>query len=173
MDRTSSRKAFAQFYAEHHNWLCSLLRRRLGNSMDAADLAHDIYLHMFRKGQLPQACDSRRHLTRMARCKLIDLYRRRTLESDYLGELSQREEPHTASEETRALASEALEQLSSTLSRQPVKARQALLLHRLEGKAYRDIATELNVSVSSVEKYLAAVLKSCRQAACDTRSESN
>lgn len=171
MDSASSRQAFAQFYAEHHKWLCSLLRRRLGNSMDAADLAHDIYLHMFRKGHLPQACDSRRHLSHIARCKLIDLYRRRTLESGYLGELSQREELQTVSEETRALASEALEQLSSALSRQPAKARQALL-HRLEGKAYRDIAAELNVSVSSVEKYLAAVLKCCRQATCDALSES-
>ncbi|WXL25992.1 sigma-70 family RNA polymerase sigma factor [Ectopseudomonas mendocina] len=157
-------QAFERFYADHHHWLCNLLRRKLGNSMDAADIAHDVYLHMFRKGHIPDTCDCRRHLTRVAQCKVIDLYRRRSLESGYLGELSLREEPATVSEESRALVCEALNQVESALRRQPAKARQALLLNRIEGKAYREIADELKVSVSSVEKYVAAVQKTCRQA---------
>ena len=40
----------------------------------------------------------------------------------------------------------------------------ALLLCKLDGMAYRDIAAELGVSVSSVEKYIAAGLLACYQA---------
>jgi DNA-directed RNA polymerase specialized sigma24 family protein len=48
--------------------------------------------------------------------------------------------------------------------RLPAKARQALLLCKLDGMSYRDIAAELQVSVSSVEKYIAAGLLACYQA---------
>ena len=46
----------------------------------------------------------------------------------------------------------------------PARARQALLLCKLDGLSYRDIAAELQVSVSSVEKYIAAGLLACYQA---------
>jgi RNA polymerase sigma-70 factor (ECF subfamily) len=43
----------------------------------------------------------------------------------------------------------------------------ALLLCKLDGLSYRDIAERLNVSVSSVEKYVAAALLACYQALYD------
>ncbi|MCH1999596.1 RNA polymerase subunit sigma, partial [Achromobacter xylosoxidans] len=33
-----------QIYREHHGWLSAWLRKKLGNSFDAADLAHDTFL---------------------------------------------------------------------------------------------------------------------------------
>lgn len=42
--------------------------------------------------------------------------------------------------------------------------RTALLLCKIDGMNYRDIAAQLKVSVSSVEKYIAAGLLSCHQA---------
>ena len=45
----ASKQQFEKLYVDHHRWLCSLLRRRLGNSADAADLAHDIYLNLIKK----------------------------------------------------------------------------------------------------------------------------
>ena len=46
----------------------------------------------------------------------------------------------------------------------PLKCRQAFLLHRNSGLSYSDIALELDVSVSSVEKYILQALKHCRAA---------
>ena len=43
----------------------------------------------------------------------------------------------------------------------------ALLLCKLDGLSYRDIAERLNVSLSSVEKYVAAALLACYQALYD------
>jgi RNA polymerase sigma-70 factor (ECF subfamily) len=56
------------------------------------------------------------------------------------------------SEEERALVLEALAEIDAVLHRLPAKARTALLLCKLDGMSYRDIAAELQVSVSSVEK---------------------
>ncbi|ARU04604.1 RNA polymerase subunit sigma [Comamonas serinivorans] len=148
-------------YTDHHGWLRGLLRRKLGNAFDAADLAHDVYLQLMRTGRVPPAGESRRHLTQIANGLVIDLYRRRQIEMAYLEALALLPEPVAPSEETRALAVEALIEIDAALQSLPAKARQALLMNRLEGLAYRDIATALRVSVSSVEKYIAAGLLAC------------
>jgi RNA polymerase sigma-70 factor (ECF subfamily) len=151
-------------YADHHGWLRGLLRRKLGNAFDAADLAHDVYLHLIHTGRLPPAGESRRHLTQIANGLVIDLYRRRRIEAAYLDALARLPEPMAPSEEARALAVEALVQIDAALQGLPAKARQALLMSRLDGLAYRDIAAALGVSVSSVEKYIAAGLLACYRA---------
>ena len=94
--------------------------------------------------------ESRRHLTRIANGMVIDLYRRRQIEAAYLEVLVQ--------------VPEALAEIDAVLHLLPSKARQALLLCKLDGMSYRDIAAELQVSVSSVEKYIAAGLLACYQA---------
>lgn len=148
-------------YADHHGWLRNLLRRKLGNAFDAADLAHDVYLRVMKTGRVPPANEPRRHLAQIANGLVIDLFRRRQIETAYLDMLAQLPEPQVPSEETRALALEALFEIDAALHNLPAKARKAMLLCKLEGMAYRDIATELNVSVSSVEKYIASGLQAC------------
>jgi RNA polymerase sigma factor (sigma-70 family) len=157
----ASKRQFEKLYIDHHRWLCSLLRRKLGNSLDAADLAHDIYLNLIKKGCVPSIEDSRCHLTQIAKGMVIDLYRRRHREARHLESLMQQAEPLVPSEEERALAAEALVQIDDALQAKPSKAREALLLCKLHGMGHRDIAAELNVSVSSVEKYIAAGLRAC------------
>lgn len=148
-------------YVEHHRWLYNLLRRMLGNSCDAADLAHDVYLRLLRRGSVPAAEVSRCYLTQVAKGLVIDLYRRRQHEAGHLERLRQQQEVLAPSEETRALGRECLAQVDAALHAQPRKAREALLLHRLNGMGHRDIASHLQVSVSSVEKYIACGLRAC------------
>ncbi|WP_341644375.1 sigma-70 family RNA polymerase sigma factor [Thauera sp. SDU_THAU2] len=151
-------------YTDHHGWLRGLLRRKLGNAFDAADLAHDVHLQLLRTGRVPPSDQSRRHLTRIANGLVIDLYRRRQIEAAYLEALALLPEPLAPSEEDRALAIETLVEIDAALHGLPAKARRALLLCKLDGMSYRDIAAELQVSVSSVEKYIAAGLLACYQA---------
>lgn len=164
--RTVDKGSFAlkqqmeRLYLDHHKWLTSLLRRKLGNSTDAADLMHDVYLKLIGKGRVPTAAECRCHLTQIAKGMVVDLHRRRRLEASHLETLKDQHEPLAPSEETRALAAESLARIDSILRDQP-RAREALLLHRLEGMGHRDIATQLNVSVSSVEKYIASGVRAC------------
>jgi RNA polymerase sigma-70 factor (ECF subfamily) len=151
-------------YSDHHGWLRGWLGRRLGNTFDAADIAHDTNVRILTTGHTPDPTQSRRHLARIANGLLIDLYRRRRIETAYLQTLAGLPEPQIPSEETRALIMEALVEIDTILHRLPEKARRALLMCKLDGMAYRDIARELKVSVSSVEKYIASALLACYQA---------
>lgn len=151
-------------YAEHHGWLRGWLRRKLGNAPDAADLAHDTYLRILSTGRVPQAGEARQHLAQIANGLVIDLYRHRQIEAAYLDAIALLPEPQAPSEEERALVIEALVEIDTILHALPARARTALLLCRLDGLSYREIATQLAVSVSSVEKYMATALLACAQA---------
>lgn len=158
------RQGIESLYAEHHGWLRSWLRRRLGDAWDAADLAHDTYLRILHTGRLPEPHQSRQHLAQIARCLVIDLHRRRQIEAAYLETIVHLPRPQAPSEEARALVIEALVEIDAILNQLPAKAREALLLCKLDGLPYSDIATRLGVSVSSVKKYIAAALLACYQA---------
>lgn len=64
----------------------------------------------------------------------------------------------------RALWRQRFELVKDSIRDLPPRCRQALLLHRIHGWTYNEIADELGVSTAMVKKYLATALLHCRQA---------
>ncbi|PCI63480.1 MAG: hypothetical protein COB35_00040 [Gammaproteobacteria bacterium] len=62
---------------------------------------------------------------------------------------------------------------SKVLSSLPEKNRRAILLRKLYCLSHKEIAKKMNVSVSSVEKYIATGLKQCKQSLCAQGYEVN
>jgi RNA polymerase sigma-70 factor (ECF subfamily) len=56
---------------------------------------------------------------------------------------------------------ESLVRIDAMLDGLPSKARSAFLLSRLDGLGYAEIAQRLDVSLSSVEKYMATAIRHC------------
>lgn len=154
----------ASLYIDHHRWLQQWLRRRLGNAFDAADIAHDTYVRLMVAQNTPPIQEPRRYLCRIANGLAIDLVRRRQIEAAYLDALAARPSAFMPSEEERAIAVQALLEVDAMISKLSHNARTALLMLRLEGKSYREIAEALQVSVSSVEKYIASAMATCLRA---------
>lgn len=148
-------------YQEHRSWLSLFIQRRLSCPETTADLVQDTYLRLLVRGKLPEQKDSRRYLTHIAKGLVIDLYRRRNIEAAYLELLEQEPDKTSGSPESQLIVVEALVEVDALLHRLPNKARQALLMRQLEGMSYKQIALELDVSISSVEKYVAKALQGC------------
>lgn len=55
----------------------------------------------------------------------------------------------------------------------PPKCRSVLVLRMIDGLSHRDIAERLGITVSTVEKHLAAGLRICRQQLCTTSDSSS
>lgn len=157
-------------YQEHASWLTAYISRRLGCPETTAELVQDTYLRLIIRGELPTQQESRRYLTHIAKGLVVDLFRRRRVETAYLELLVQQPQAQVGSPEEQNLVIEALVEIDSLLKRLPNNARQALLMRQLEGKSYKQIAVELNVSVSSVEKYVAKALQSCMLTMLDEAS---
>nr|WP_191295098.1 sigma-70 family RNA polymerase sigma factor [Achromobacter xylosoxidans] len=148
-------------YRDHHGWLAGWLRRRLGCAHDAADLSHDTYERLLNSGRLPEAGQARAFLTQIAKGLVVDLYRRRALESAYLDALASLPEAHMPSAEARALALETLMAVDAALDALPARARQVFILSRFEGRTYSDIAQSLGVSVALVRKHMLRAAQAC------------
>lgn len=157
----------AAMYKEHHGWLSSFITRRVSCPDAGADLAQDTYLRLITSGKLPEHEDSRRYLTHIAKGLVVDLYRRRRIEAAYLEHLKLGPELVSSAPETRLQMIEALVEIDALLHRLPNKVKQALLLRQLEGLSYKEIAACLQVSISSVEKYVAQALQACMLAALE------
>lgn len=160
--------AVASLYVQHHSWLQTFLRRRLGNSHDAADLAHDTFErilaapdHLTEKQAAWQLDEPRAYLAVIAKRLVSNLFRRRSLEQAYMDALLRMPEPHAPSEEQRAIILESLQCIDAMLDTLPDKTRAAFLMAQLEGTAYADIAARLAVSERTVKRYVAQGLARC------------
>ena len=156
----------ADLYASHHGWLRGWLRKKLGCSEQAADLAQDTFLRLLgRPPALEELREPRAYLTTMAHGLMVNHLRRQDLERAYLQALAAQPEALAPSPEERALLLETLLAIDALLDGLPSKARQAFLLSQLDGLRYAEIAEHLGVSLSMVKKYMMQAMLHCMQAA--------
>lgn len=163
MPTDASLQPLDALYRNHHGWLQGWLRRRLGDRERAADIAQDTFLRLLVTRRLPEQGEGRRYLTQIARNLIIDQWRRQRIEQAYLESLAALPEPETPSLETRAMVIETLIQIDAMLDGMPAKVREAFLLSQFEGLTYPQIAERLEVSVSSVQKYMLRAIAACYQ----------
>lgn len=154
-------------YRDHGSWLRGWLRQRLGDRERAADLAHDTFVRLIASTIASPLREPRNYLATVAKRVMVDHLRRRSLEQAYLQALAREPELVQASPEERLLLLETLVQLDAMLDGLNHKVRQALFLAHLEGLPYADIAQRLQVSVSSVTKYIAKATEQCLLFALD------
>lgn len=152
-------------YADHHRWLHSWLRRKLGGADDAAaDLAHDTFVRVLaaqRAGSVGVLREARAYLTTVARRLLINQVRQQALERAWLETIALLPEPAAPSEEQRAIVLETLQRLDTMLDELPAPVREAFLLVQLDGCTHAQAARMLKVTERSIRRYLAQALTRC------------
>lgn len=153
--------AFRAFYREHNPWLQGWLRRRLGCTEQAADLAQDTYLQYLTSQPSEPIIEPRAYLTTLAKRVLFDFWRRRDLEHSYLEALSALPAQYVPSEEERALIIDTLTTIDHALRGVPPLAKQAFLLSQLYEMPYHAIADQLGISVMTVRRYMKQALTAC------------
>lgn len=151
-------------YREHCGWLHGWLRRKLGNAADAADLAQDTFVRLLNNPASVLFKDGppgRGQLALVANGLVINLWRRRAIERDYLDSLALVPQALAPSPEARALIIETLCEIDAMLESLPGKCRQAFLLSHLEGLTCKDVAARLGIGESTVRKYIAQAMMQC------------
>lgn len=151
-------------YRDHHGWLQSWLRKKLGNTFDAADLTHDTFVRILAtrdKGRDADLREPRAYLTTIAGRVLLNHYRRLSLERAYLEALAVLPESKAPSTEDRIMVLETLHELDVMLDRLPPKVRTAFLLAQLEGLTYAQIAAQFQVNVRTIKRYMATAYEEC------------
>ena len=148
-------------YRQHHSWLHTWLRCRLGNAADAPDLAQDTFVRLLQRRDQLELNAPRAFLRTIARGLVIDHWRREELQRAYLEALAQLPEAEVPSAETRELLLELLERIACLLDGLRPKVRTAFLLAQCEGLSHKQIAEQMGISLRSVERYVADALYHC------------
>lgn len=147
-------------YSGHHGWLYARLCRKLGNAMDAADLAHDTFARIL-ASNVSVFDEPRAYLNCVAGGILANWWQRKSLERAYLAALAQLPEPQVPSPEVRLLVLETLHEIDAMLDTLPPLVRRAFLLSQLGGMKYEDIASEIDVSLITVKRYMKQAFLKC------------
>lgn len=148
-------------YQLHNAWLLGWLRKKLGSSLDAADLMHDTFSRLLQKDDLSTINEPRAYLTTIAHGLMVNHVRRRDIERAYLDAIFNLPEFQTPSAEAMNIMIETLTKIDEMLSGLSSKVRHAFLWYQLEGLTHAEIASRLAVSVSSVRQYIAKALLHC------------
>ncbi len=167
-ESTTARLSHAQM-DELATPLVRYLSKKVRNDEDANDLAQEAFLRMHKFQQSRNLENARAFLFKTANNLVVDQFRRarvhdKYLSSEMLPEQSDEENDKFAPSAERTVSAEQeLDQIYKVVDQMPEKVRRAFLMHRGKDLSYSEIATEMNVSTSMVEKYIIQALKILRK----------
>lgn len=142
--------------------LRNFIRRRVANDADVEDILQDVFSELFEAYRLMQPVE---HLSgwlfRVARNRIVDLFRKRKTESldDGLetggdeGEMLSIDELLPSAEtgpEAAYARSILLEELDAALGELPPEQQDVFIAHEIEGKSFKELAAETGLSVNTL-----------------------
>ncbi|MBS0503763.1 MAG: RNA polymerase sigma factor [Proteobacteria bacterium] len=166
----------AALFEAHRAELLRFLAARTGNAVEAEDLAQELWLRAHRAPSGPVA-NGRAYLFRVANNLVLDQVRERVRRQkrDHSWHAAEYGEPGTAGDapdaradiEGAAFEREEAALLASAIANLPEGARRAFRLHKIDGLSHAEVAAELGISKSGVEKHIALAMRHLRAALSD------
>ncbi|GMG87279.1 RNA polymerase sigma factor [Biformimicrobium ophioploci] len=158
-----------KLFTQHGQPLVRFIARITRNTEDAEDIAQQAFVRLQKMNSTTELDNPRAYLYQIANNLAVDQLRRGKLHQEYLNQQRPAEGedfggPEESLSPERVLAArQKLQTIYDTMDKLPLKCRQAFLLHRTRGLSYSEIAHEMNISVSSVEKYILQALRACKK----------
>ncbi len=152
-----------ELFQEQSVPLLKFLTARFRDREDAAEIAQEAWLRMHRLAHPERLANPKAYLFQVASNLGVDRVRRIQLERRLCRDTLLRDANEgLPSAERSASAEESIDLVRSALADLPADCRQAFVLHRRRDMSYPDIAAQLGVSTSMVEKYIARALRHIR-----------
>jgi RNA polymerase sigma factor (sigma-70 family) len=163
----------SQMYAHESNNLRRHVLRKLGNYCEAEDVVQEAYIRMLTMGaDHPTLRNAEAFLFTVASNLAVDVIRREqrlrrlfpnlsatttAFEGDTLEVVCP-----SCSAEDQVDASMRLNRVMAALDELPSSCRQAFVMHKFQELSYAEVAAEMGVTVSMVEKHLSRALQHLR-----------
>ena len=161
-------------FLRHESFLKRFIRRYLPRQDDVDDVMQESFLRAY-----AAECDRpverpKSFLFQIARNEALDRLRRKSHQiTDYLEDLESLclpEDGPGVDEQVEHRQRVAL--FCEAVATLPMQCRKAFLLRKVYGLSHREVADELGISVSTVEKHQAAALQRCSQFVLDRQRRS-
>ena len=153
-------KDFKMIYDTHFDDLRRYLIYRSGNQDLSGDIAQNVFMKVWTKKIEIASGNIKSLLFKMATEEFISHIRRKKVEKEYTESIDLRliREPDNNDDllEKKVLFQKALNQL-------PEKQKTALLMNKMQGLTYKEIAEVLNLSQKAIERRIGLALKALKQ----------
>lgn len=161
-----SESDLAAVYAAHHTALVLYANRICTDFARSEDIVQDAYLRLRDAARLQEIGEPASYLYRIVRNMAVDSTRRQHREARVI--VRGQAATHDAADdrptpEHVAVHRDELRTLVAALDGLPEPMRRAIAMHRLRGCKLREIAAELDISVTQVHRLIADGLDQCRR----------
>jgi len=167
-------QSLGSVYKDYHKELRSYAARRIGLSVsEAEDVVQSAFASFAAKYQVSKIDNIRAFLYRAVHNASVDLIRRNQVREGYsqsLQVVDDREED-VVDPERSAIGKQILGMLTDALWAMPSKRRKLLLMNRIDGLSYAEIARRENLSETVVRKHVAKALLGAQSALRDREGE--
>ena len=149
-----------QVFQEYERELRAFMAARLRCSITAHDLAQELYLKVSALETRLEVTHARAYLFRMAANLVIDHQRREQRQGSLLAEVESLLSGSAGgiSPERQVMAQEELRDLIAAVEQLPPATRRVFKRNRFDGRTQREIAEELGISQTAVEKHIRKAL---------------
>lgn len=164
LDRSDQVSRLSEAFMQHQVALKRFIARFLARAQDIEDVAQESFLRAYDAQHTgPPINSPKAFLFRIARnVALNELTRKSRLLTDYIEDSAP--SPvlvESSSPEDLAIGHEKLALFCQAAASLPQQSRRAFLMRKVHGLSHKEIAEQLGISVSTVEKHVAAGLLRC------------
>lgn len=151
-----------RFYSLHGRELKRFLTQRLNCADTAADLTQEAFLRLLRRGATATIENPRAYLYRIAANLAQDHFRHASRQPPTIDNDQEAIADGMPSPERTLLAKDEVRRLEQAIRDLPARQREVLLLHKIRGFSYAEIAEELGISKNTVMVHMGRALANCR-----------
>ena len=155
-------KAFEELYTRYWAYLIDAAYKRIQSRQKAEDIVQELFITLYQKRNIIEINTSlKAYLSQALKYKVLNEFRAEGVRSAYikrffLSDICKNDFAKNLE------AKELNDKIESILAGLPEKCKQVFLLSRKENMSNKDISTELNISVSTVEKHIGKALKTLK-----------
>jgi len=156
--------ALKVLYKQYYNYICSVVYKMIGDSTLAEDIAQEVFVEVWkRRESLDVNLSLRGYLRRVAVNKTLNYIRSQKMNFEDDDALLQ--VPSTDNSTQKILEAEDLQKvINESINSLPDKCRVVFGLSRFEELSYKEISSELGISIKTVENQISKALKLVRKA---------
>lgn len=161
-DEAAFNKAFESYYSR----LCFFADNIIHDYDQSSSIVQQVFVDLWLKRErLDVVYSLKGFLFRSVRNQALDWLRHRKVESEYLQELSFKQEEAVFLDQLEL--AELNDKINTAIQKLPEKCREIFVLCRFEGLKYAEIASRLEISVKTVETQMSIALKKIRTEVSD------
>ncbi len=152
------------FFDKYYNDLCNYVNLYIHNPSASEDIVQELFIYLWEKREIIKLNTSvKAYLFQASRHKYLNFLRSEKSHHKIEQEVSVNEEVLVMEGDISRKTLQMEEIISASIEKLPPRCREVYLLHKNEELSYKEIASQMNISVKTVENQMTIALRKLKE----------